>query len=139
MNLISRLQQATCADRELDVAILTTVLGYRDIFGDGSLFDRGNDGYWSLEGDEKNPPLPSPTGSVDAALTLVPEGWVVERLSIWPHESSVSLYGTHEGKDGLRWHNFDDGRVDSVTAPTPALALCIASLIAHEKGNGSGR
>lgn len=58
--------------RELDVAILVGALGYRDVFGNGSLFYRGNDGPWTLEGDESNPPLPSPTFSVTAAKELEP-------------------------------------------------------------------
>jgi hypothetical protein len=72
--LAARVEALTRPDREVDIAILTSVLGYRDIHGDRTLFDRGNDGYWSLDGDEMNPPLPSPTASIDAAMTLVPEG-----------------------------------------------------------------
>jgi len=58
--------------RELDIAILTWALGYRDVFGNGSLFDRGNDGYWTIEGDENNRALPDPTYSLDAHVR--PEG-----------------------------------------------------------------
>lgn len=90
VGLEKRLVEAKGPDRELDVALLTTCLGYRDI--DGYIFDRGNDGYWSLEGDERNRPLPAPTSSLDAALTLVPEGYL-------PHLETIL-------RDGVRWYSF---------------------------------
>lgn len=74
--LAERCEAAEGPDRELDVAILThPTFGYRDVHGDGLLFDRGNDGYWFVD-DCETSQLPAPTASLDAALTLyvhVPE------------------------------------------------------------------
>lgn len=70
---------------------------------------------------------------LDAAVMLVPEGWVCERLHWWPgsdQPAGCSLLGTHEFR-GQRWHNAADGR-SVATAATPALALCAA--IAKERG-----
>ncbi len=60
-------------------------------------------------------PLPAYTTSLDAALTLVPEGrsWMIGR----------TLGGRHNAVVGV------DGR--TVTHDTPALALCIAALKAR--------
>jgi hypothetical protein len=118
--LAERCEAATGPDRELDIAILThPAFGYRDVFEDGRLFDRGNDGYWSLEGDEKNGPLPSPTASLDAAMTLVPEGW----------EWAVGMV---EGKRIAGCRQPGPGApCPEIEAATPALALCAAALRAR--------
>ena len=101
-DLIERLEAATGPCRELDAAILTQVMGYRDVYGDGTVFDRGNDGYWYV-GEHSAPQLPAPTASIDAALTLCPDqrgpysawNWAVRYVQ---------------------------------NAATPALAICIAAL-----------
>ncbi|KKL04415.1 hypothetical protein LCGC14_2616320, partial [marine sediment metagenome] len=76
-------------------------------------------------------PRPSPTESLDAALTLVPEGFAIEDFMIWPgHPASLTILGTH--KDGDKyWHNSSDGRWKGEAA-TPPLALCIAALKARD-------
>jgi hypothetical protein len=75
--------------------------------------------------------VPRYTASVDAALTLVPEGWKVSMLQedAAEEEQWFCRLGQRRGRFGAPG---TDGHA-------PALALCIASLIAHEKGNGSGR
>lgn len=74
LDLAERCEAATGSDNDLRIAILThPVFGYRDIHGDGSMFDRGNDGYWYTD-DEAIRQLPDPTASLDAATSLFPSG-----------------------------------------------------------------
>ncbi len=119
--LAERCEQASGPDRELDIAILThPAIGYRDVHKDGRMFDRGNDGYWWVDDCEMRQ-LPSPTASIDAAMTLVPEG----------HFWSLTMRGEKRGgfhaccvaSGGLVWHE----------ATTPALALTAACLRALTK------
>lgn len=70
--LIERLQKLNGPCRETDVAILLAYGGYRDVYGDGMLYEDARGYSYSLDGDYKNPALPSPTGSVDAARSLLP-------------------------------------------------------------------
>ena len=70
------------------------------------------------------------TTSLNAALTLVPEGFAVESATIWPGKpSGFVIVGTHEFR-GERWHSSKDGRWLGEGA-TPALALTIAALKAR--------
>ena len=69
------------------------------------------------------------TASIDAALTLVPEGWRLANLSQYDPgdaKSTCSLVRMEAGYGALvknrRW----------AVAATPALALCIAALRAKE-------
>lgn len=76
------------------------------------------------------------TSSLDAALTLVPAGWAIERWQIWPGEpSSLDLLETM--RDGDQWVRRSGwlGQVRA-TAATPPLALTAACLraIAEERG-----
>ena len=115
--LIERLERATGPDRELDVAIVYAL--YPDIgpyqgqcIGDEPIF--WHDPY-------RKRPAPSFTSSIDAALTLVPEGhgWVLDYMD--PGEPDGAMVGAH-ACDGA---TFDTPR-------PPALALCIAALKARE-------
>ncbi len=106
MTLIEKLEAATEGSRELDLKI-------------GQATHRGMRGrvpnYWAdnlrLMGQ-----LPEYTTSIDAALTLVPEGteWIL--LTV-PEEGG---YGAGVGES--MWNSF---------ALTPALAICIAALRAR--------
>lgn len=66
--------------------------------------------------------LPAYTASLDAAMTLVPEGW----------DWSVSSYG-EDGASAEVWeHGWrDDTRINSFLAKAPALCLVVADLRAH--------
>ena len=68
--------------------------------------------------------------SLDAAMTLVPEGWQGDGMKWWAEEgASCHLIGSQW--NGESWvHQFNDGRVQA-DAATPALALCAAALRAH--------
>ncbi len=123
--LAERCEQASGPDRELDIAILTTVLGYRDVHGDGNLFDRGNDGYWFVD-DCSIHQLPSPTASLDAAMTLVPE----------PHKWSITAAHGDDRWQAWVWSiNYGPNWYE---AATPALALTAAALRAHSLAHQEG-
>ena len=74
--------------------------------------------------DTHDPPLvnlPHYTTSIDAALTLVPEGWVVSH-AYWGRDKSAFCLTKEVGI-------YTEGQH---AAATPALALCIAALKARE-------
>lgn len=161
VRLASLLEKATGPDRELDARIWCALRGYR--YKDH--FEAYGTALTQVEytrpparrrevttGIASRPHAAAYTASLDAAMTLVPEGWAVERLSAWPAspegasnqsaaQSSVTLCGTSVERMGRRmiWgHGGRDGRVDA-TAATPALALTAAALRAraqhdHEVG-----
>jgi hypothetical protein len=66
--------------------------------------------------------LPAYTASLDAAMTLVPEGW----------DWSASSYG-EDGASAEVWvHGWqDDTRINSFLATTPSLCLVVAALRAR--------
>jgi len=81
-------------------------------------------------------PLPSPTTSIDAALTLVPEGWFVENLSQMHPECGA--HGLHWLCQLVKKRARRDIRVDQrdvydthSRSTSPALAACIAALKAR--------
>lgn len=78
--------------------------------------------------------LPQYTGSLDAAMTLVPEGWriysadfSVRNRSRWMIEGTKTKWATDEGGDPCAG---DDWYASGVAA-TPALALTAAALRSH--------
>jgi hypothetical protein len=97
--LIARLEAATGPDRDLDVAIIDA------LFPGARKF-----------------PLEY-TASIDAALTLVPEGWR------WHLGNTLDGRGT-----AMIWLNPLTG-TDEIFAAAPAIALCIAALRARETLN----
>ena len=140
LELAARIEAASGPDREIDARIAVALrlgcrpnlpddLEYLSLVRDDDFESAGTYWFHCRSGKSLRTSLPY-TGSLDAAMTLVPEGWVVERLSIWPQESSATLCGTREGKDGLRWHNFGDGRAQG-TAKTAPLAIALAALRAR--------
>ncbi len=99
--------------------ILTTVAGYRDIGDDGFLYESPSGWYYSREGDEKNPALPSPTGSLDAAMTLVPDAHNVGITDATPTgwRAYANVWRTNPRQDFECYHE-----------TSVILALCIAAL-----------
>ena len=77
-------------------------------------------------------------GSLDAAKALheaVLPGWAISRLTDWPSVgASCEIWGTHEGKDGERWHHHTDGRAraDAHTLARAWLLAILEALIAQE-------
>jgi hypothetical protein len=103
--LIQALEKATEGSQILDVAIGREIYGYEP-----------DDPMWHV--------LPFTT-SIDAALTLVPEG---HGWKIWLATDFV--YGVTKG-NAIVWKYY--GPSQEVQANTPALALCIASLKARAR------
>ena len=125
--LADRCEQAAGPDRELDsdIALACGVVKSRD----GDCFYGHK--YYSVmvlnydydDTEYRAPELPSYTASLDAALTLVPEGW---------------RYDLGKNTLGFAWGGVtmpDHNEVET-SANTPALALCAAALramaAAHE-------
>jgi hypothetical protein len=68
------------------------------------------------------------TASLDAAMTLVPEGWAIERWQIWPGQPvTLSLLETRLSPGGERYRGGGEAMAHS-SARTPALALTAACL-----------
>lgn len=128
--LIERLEKAKEGSRGLDAAIHALIAKRGNAFYRWSGLQAKTDrDLWPEYCAQRAPEY---TTSIDAALSLVPEGFAIEKLGLWPgHGASVTVLGTHKGSDGQFWHVGDDGRW-SATASTAPLALCIAALKAKE-------
>jgi hypothetical protein len=114
--LAKRVEQASGPDRALaDAALLAC--GWTQQF----LFEWSEPAWWSPGGGSMSRwSLPDPTDSLDAALTLVPQG---HRFRLWHH---------HTGKFGADVFPDGGGTVSrSTNATTPALALCAAAVRAN--------
>lgn len=127
--LIAALEKAVGASRELDRDIALTL----DMYPETIREDLGcylDDPAMTCGGGEVWAP-PAFTSSIDAALTLVPDGWRVQVLSEWdnptlrsrgPWQAILCEAGQGDGMNGKP-------RCDH--APNPAIALCIAALKAR--------
>jgi hypothetical protein len=84
------------------------------------------------------------TASLDAAMTLVPEGWV-RKIETWPdnplngepHRAHVELLQCSTkrwGRDDVWGHGSEDGKVRA-DGHTDALALCAAALRTRTTGD----
>ena len=120
MTLIERLEAAETGTRKLDEAI-GKLMGYREGINIGL--------------------SPHYTTSIDAALTLVPEGWrsghedsgkfdtvVLVEAWCWPYDSSFNP----DWMNGEQGYRSAEESVDGF-AKTAALALCVAALKAREQ------
>lgn len=111
-DLIERVEAASEGSRELDDEIAFAVSAMGQKVPCGHTFNR-------ITGHKSGIAARHYTTSIDAAMTLLPEGW-------WHG------YMTSEG--GFDAHCFEqvvDSAIFRATAATPALALCCASLRAH--------
>lgn len=126
-DLIANLEASPEGSRELDAEIaealaLPPVDAFR-VHGLGDkLFAIGAYDYWDC---------PKFTTSLDAALTLVLEGYAVEQMMIWPRAISQCTVIETRLRGDKYWHSNEDGRW-SATANTGPLAVCIAALRARE-------
>jgi hypothetical protein len=128
--LAERCEAATGPDWKLDGLIADELSDWENLGG-----------HWEqhkVSGERRRtsyPPAPLYTASIDAAMTLVPEGWAVGSLEWWPMRSrgaGITLLETGS-IGGADWHGYDalfhaDARA---RAATPALALCAAALRAR--------
>jgi len=122
--LADRVEAATGPDPDLQYDVMTAY-GYRDIYGDRLLFDKGNDGYWTMWEPEGVAPLPDPLSSLDAAMTLVPLGhaFTVGQNVHHRHWVASVNYLDHDGAPATRGC--------SNASATAALALTAACLRAR--------
>jgi hypothetical protein len=103
--LAERCEKATGPDRELALSILCAV----------------DPEHWTMG---CNPSARDPTASLDAAISLVPEGWTYQAYqgpSGQPHKWTLRTIA-----DGDAYYTEREGK-----AATPALALCAAALRAR--------
>jgi hypothetical protein len=122
--LAGRCEGAKAADRTLDGFIHANVTGEfthataRERIAMGGIMTDG----WEVLKNGEVWPLPRYTASLDAAMTLVPEGLSV-KLYAHPGESHADVYSLHPSKGLLG---------EGEQAATPALALCAAALRARQ-------
>lgn len=127
IELAERVEAATGPDRELDKAIAEHALGWQPPVKNGSCgpnySGRGAYEWHDAAGEANGFYVPSYTASLDAAMSLVPEGWWVTlttdggaRASLHNHEWLMAAHGRNPAR-GM--------------AATPALALTAAALRAR--------
>lgn len=115
--LAERVEEAEGPDRELDREIKAAV---------GDAWDYAAD--WGPR-DNCHPVANAYTASLDAVMTLVPEGWRLRQMNF-----------SGPCADDRKWHlNLHGGREGGDTfvgrGRTPALALCAAALRARASGD----
>lgn len=132
--LAARAEQAQGPDRALDADITLAVnpeLGAAP--WERITYPSGGASVFADRSDPDNLNVVSPprfTASLDAALTLVPEGWTFTVHSGDDRGPPVAYCVPNMGR--LPWPHW----VDDINAATPALALCAAALRARaEEGN----
>ena len=135
-DLIARLEAAVEPSRDLDVAIWAAI-GYPGVVGTkptayrlGTAEKLNGEVALTWPGDPRCGhhdlgQVRRYTGSIDAALTLAPEGWEWTVQSR-PHGDGLAHFGR-------AWESGSD----TVIAATPALALAIAALRARAADGGS--
>lgn len=132
-DLIERLEKAEGPDRELDYAIEAVMHPW---LAEGSYRRLAGDNGWHsptppIKGGDKIASARDFTASLDAALTLVPEGrW-------WVLNSGVQSGAARAQVDaGTAWQSYE------AHGATPAIATCIAALrarMAHPAKEGETR
>lgn len=131
-DLIERLESATGPDRELD-ALVAIAMGEppSEAFRlagapDPGKFGVGSYGYWTA---------PKYSESIDAALTLVPEGWQWQISNRAPDPHTGRAYLNNKQLINIGGGLTPNPRYAGAeaTAATPAIALCIAALRARQK------
>ena len=136
--LIERLEKAHRPDRELDQAIAEYAIGEGIKGVHGNTYTREPMGieYYQDDGERF-------TASIDAALTLVPEGRALERRYLpkahWPCRlwlfSDSSMPGLEEHRPMIGGNA--NSRCIAVLAKTEPIGLCIAALRARQGEHGS--
>lgn len=109
--LAERCERASGPDRELDELVSAAVVGaVREVQSDGRIaYHTDNGARWT------NVTVIPVTASLDAALTLVPEGW-------------TGIIPVSNGDEAWLWERNGNPKGHRCNAATPALALCAAAL-----------
>lgn len=118
--LIERLEKATGPDRRLDIEISFEVDGFNRVHF-SEVFAQATNGDLPPFDEEL---WPLYTKSIDAALTLVPDGWDWSVGNLVGHGIAARIGGPAG----------EEGEADYSKDRTPALALCIAALKARMSG-----
>ena len=132
-DLIKRLEEAAEGSRELDCAISMWLIPLsKNEFYMPALQRIATGAYTYRE-------TAAYSQSLDAAVSLVPEGYAIDSLFIWKgHPASVTILGTRLEPFGrnreLAWVHSPKYGVWKAKAATPALALCIAAIRARSEG-----
>lgn len=148
--LIKRLEAATGPDRELDACIFCALL-HPDKKPERNLFYTNREEWGVFVTNQPAPGMtfydaPIYTASLDAAMTLVPEGARVREVGQWDDNGKpsgwfacVMKWERHIG--GWRYVSYMHGILDEDKipdlAPNGAIALCIAALRARMAGDRS--
>jgi len=122
-DLLTRLEAAEEGSRELDAEIEIAVLPAYMVTKDAEGFVQINMHGTALTpvwADYNPHSAPHYTTSIDAALTLIPDGW--RYWHYWTGVYGAAVFPTRGGGPRIKVHD----------AATPALALCIAALKARE-------
>lgn len=127
-DLIKRLEDAAEGSRELDLAIQIKF---------GRIYATWND-VPMPEGSTDDTVVPHYTTSLDAAMTLVPEGWRIMMLAEYYGKWSACLHRAFGiAQDNAIWksghHWPSEYIVNGETNSNLALALCIAALKAKDQ------
>jgi hypothetical protein len=133
LRLAERCEAATGPDRELDDEIARALGWTQHTDEDDPVFVNQTSTWWAEPGREWSTcsVVPSYTASLDAAMTLVPEGWrpIIDMASE-EGAALVDLWALPEASPKpTRKH---------AKAATPALALCAAALRSHAHRMGEG-
>lgn len=130
--LIGELGRAECGSRELDARIEISRRGLLKAFAAGTVVISAGGWLAGPTTSERLIKAPHYTTSLDAALTLVPEGW----------EWSVELLRTSElivdAKDDFLALASNRTKEFAVCVPTAPVALCIVALKARQEERGDG-
>jgi hypothetical protein len=128
-SLIAKMSDATEGSRELDAEIWLSVTPHeiRDYDGTTTLKNRYVEvaGEWFCWLDNLREKVPACTTSLDAAVSLIPEGWAWDITS--SGDACLTLPGNGFLSDRGDAEKWGDGKT-----PTPTLAICIAALRARE-------
>lgn len=117
-NLSERVMSLSGPDREVDWQIAESLGWTRRQVGQVMAYYAPNDAIMKAG-------PPKWTASIDAAMTLVPEGWMWSIASGGPEEGLWAFLTTIE----------EPCKDVACHAATPALALCAAALLAREASN----
>lgn len=147
-DIISRLESAKGADRNLDAALWIACFDPEALEGEITIEPRGSvyaerEALCTAQGscwvDELSPSLLRFTASIDAALMLVPTDFDYEVTILGTNNketwtcASIKWWETNRAIDEKGWKN------QSGNAKSAAIALCLASLRARAALEGKGK